>query len=492
MRRTASTIGLTAVLMLLLATPAVAHPLGNFTINTFSRIQVSQDGVTVDFALDMAEIPTFQLKEELGLRQSVTGAASTVAEFFGPRLLEGIDLLADGQTVDLRLHRANASFTPGQGGLDILRVDARFRGRLPSSDAKLVYEDDNFAGRLGWHEVVVRPIGGQGLVASSAPSRSISDGLREYPRDLLSDPLDTRRATFTLRPGAGIAGSTVPDDTPNVERLPFADSFASLIEADLTPTVIMGAVLLALLFGAVHALGPGHGKAVMSAYLVSADGRARQAVLIGAAVSAMHTTSVVVLGLLTIWASSVVSPEQVYPWLSLVSGLVVLGLGSWLLRVRLRASLARRGSRSGHPGHDHHRNPHHNHAADETDHARAHALGLEHSHGELPSGTSLLSWRGMGAIALSGGLLPSPSALVVLLGAVALHRIALGIVLVASFSLGLAAALAIVGIVVLKARDAATRRGTARIGRVLPLLSAAAIVVAGMFLTAQAAVTLPL
>ncbi|MGI8408110.1 MAG: hypothetical protein ACR2L3_06335, partial [Actinomycetota bacterium] len=123
-------------------------------------------------------------------------------------------------------------------------------------------------------------------------------------------------------------------------------------------------------------------------------------------------------------------------------------------------------------------------------HARAHALGLDHSHGELPAGVPLLSWRGLGAIAVSGGLLPSPSALVVLLGAVALNRVAFGIALVAAFSIGLAAALTIVGILVLKARDYAARRRGGRVGQMLPILSAAAILVVGVVLTTQAAMNL--
>ena len=198
----------------------------------------------------------------------------------------------------------------------------------------------------------------------------------------------------------------------------------------------------------------------------------------------MHTTSVVVLGLITLWASNVFAPEAVYPWLALASGAVVLGLGIWLLRAR---TMNRRARAEHHHDHDH---SHHHH--DEASHARAHALGLDHDHGSLPDGVRLTSWKGLGAIAVSGGLLPSPTALVVLLGAVALHRVIFGIALVGAFSIGLAGALTGVGLLVLKTKDVLSRRSNGRLARLLPVLSAAAIVCLGLFLTGQAVVNLPL
>ncbi len=98
----------------------------------------------------------------------------------------------------------------------------------------------------------------------------------------------------------------------------------------------------------------------------------------------------------------------------------------------------------------------------------------------------LWSWKGLAAVALAGGLLPSPTALVVLLGAVALHRVAFGIALVAGFSIGLAAALTAIGILVLRARSFTTNRLGERAGVALPILSAAAIVAVGLYLTARA------
>jgi ABC-type nickel/cobalt efflux system permease component RcnA len=245
-----------------------------------------------------------------------------------------------------------------------------------------------------------------------------------------------------------------------------------LIEHDVSPVFFVLAFGLSLAAGALHALGPGHGKSIMAAYLVGTEGRVRHALAVGTAVSLMHTASVVALGLVILGASQVFTPEVVFPWLSLASGLVVVGLGGWLLRTRTRWSghedLVRA---EGH--HDDH--SHHHHA-----HEHAH-----HHHGLSP-GIAPTSWKGLGVIALSGGLLPSPSALVVLLGAVALHRVLLGLVLVGVFSVGLAACLSAVGILVIRVRSYASRRLGERVTAVFPVVSAGAILGIGVILTAGA------
>ena len=230
---------------------------------------------------------------------------------------------------------------PGQGGLDTLRIETTFAGPLPDERSELSYEDRNFAKRLGWKEIVAEPGDGQGLERSSVPTESVSDELRSYPEDLLSSPLEQTSAELSLLPGPP---STRPSDESDGGSSDWSgalsDRFASLIEQDLSPGLLLVALLLAFAAGALHALGPGHGKTIMAAYLVGADGKMRHAVTVGVAVSLMHTLSVVVLGLVTLWAASVFPPERVYPWLTLVSGVVVLGLGGWLLTSRMKTRRA--------------------------------------------------------------------------------------------------------------------------------------------------------
>lgn len=219
---------------------------------------------------------------------------------------------------------------------------------------------------------------------------------------------------------------------------------------DLSAGLIALMIAAAVGVGAIHALGPGHGKSLIGAYLIGAGGTLRQAAAVGAAVSVMHTASVLGLGLLVLSAERVFAPERVYPWLGLASGLVALGLGAALLVSRIHALSER--VRHGH----------------------------DHPHSDRP-----LSRRGLVALAFAGGILPSPSAVVVLLGSVAIGRTALGLVLIAAFSVGLAASLVAVGVLAIRARHVATGRLPAGLMRLAPIASAACIALVGLALTGR-------
>lgn len=491
------------VVFLMWASPAAAHPLGNFTINRFTEMTFDDDGAMVHYVVDMAEIPTFQELERIGA-EPTAAALSAYARSQAKQLGSQLELRADGDEIALRLRDATARLSAGQGGLDVMRIDLFFRAALPSGRTVVTYSDANFAGRLGWKEVVAGATDGErGIARSSVPAESISDSLRSYPKHLLSEPPAVDRATVTLAPGATGQAVDAPVHLPDAAPDLVGDWFTSLVSRDLSAGFVLLAFLAALSAGALHALGPGHGKTIMAAYLVGAEGRARHALAVGVAVSLMHTVSVIGLGLVTLWASNLFPPETVLPWLSLLSGAVVLGLGLWLVYTRGRALisyarpsrqvhveeavarepvLALAGAPSAAVGDSHsvvHRHHPHEHAA----HPHGHS---DHDH-TPPEGVALFSFRGLAAVGLSGGLLPSPSALVVLLGAVALGRTAFGLVLVAAFSIGLAAALTAVGLLVLKARDAARSRLGAQAGAWLPLASAALIVVMGLVLTGRAA-----
>jgi ABC-type nickel/cobalt efflux system permease component RcnA len=236
-------------------------------------------------------------------------------------------------------------------------------------------------------------------------------------------------------------------------------------------------------FGALHALGPGHGKTLMAAYLVGGGGRPKQAVAVGGAVAVMHTASVLALGFLVLSATRLFPPERVYPWLGLGSGLVALGLGAGLLVSRLGVwGDGRRASLMHGADHEHARDDGH-HQHDE------HAHG-GHAHAHAVPDASVLSRRGLLALAVAGGILPSPTALVVLLASVAFHRVAYGLGLIAAFSVGLATALIVVGILALRARDLVSRRMSSNVGRLVPVFSASAIVALGLLLTVRGFVQL--
>jgi nickel/cobalt exporter len=466
---------------------ALAHPLGNFTVNLYSGIQLTPGEVRIDYVLDMAEIPTFQ--EMPSIDANGDGTASDAeragwAERTAPELLSNLTLTVGGRRVDLRVVSSDMRFRPGQGGLQILRLEATFAGEV-ASQGSLAYRDDNYADRIGWREITAVGAEGEAIAGSSVPAGSVSDGLLSYPQDLLASPLHVTRAALSFHPGTSAPAATSSEQLSGADARPgvTGGSFAGLV--DQTGPFMLVAFLLAMAFGALHALGPGHGKTLMAAYLVGAGGRPKQAVAVGGAVAVMHTASVLALGFLVLSATRLFPPERVYPWLGLGSGLVALGLGAGLLVTRFGVwSNGRRAALAHDVDHD-------------QDHAgeRGHVHGDEHMHGghghthTVPD-APVLSRRGLMALAVAGGILPSPTALVVLLGSVAFHRVAYGLGLIAAFSVGLATALIVVGILALRARDLVSRRMSGTVGRLVPVFSASAIVVLGLALTVRGFVQL--
>jgi nickel/cobalt transporter (NicO) family protein len=310
-------------------------------------------------------------------------------------------------------------------------------------------------------------------VRSTAPSGDPTGGLRSYPKDLISSPLDMRSASLDVRPGDGtLVAPRSPGGEPATTSDRSGDGFAGVFgDAAAGRGALLFLLLAAFAWGAFHALSPGHGKAMVAAYLVGTRGTTRHALALGATVTVTHTIGVFALGLVTLALSQYVLPEDLYPWLNLVSGLLVLLVGIGVLRSRVR--WARRGR-------DHHH--HHEH-----EHEHEHGHGHGHSH-DVPD---RLTWRGLIGMGASAGLIPCPSALVVLLAAIAQHQIALGLLLIVAFSLGLAVTLSVLGVLVVQAGRVATRASerlafSSSLAAALPAVSALIIVGAGLVLTARA------
>ena len=422
----------TALAALVLPVAASAHPLGNFTVNRFSRIDVAGPRIYVRYVLDLAEIPTFQ-------------AGEIDAQRYAHRIARGAQLTVNGSRMGLVPVETALAHPAGTGGLKTTRFEAVLRGPVLTGRSEVDYRDTNYANRIGWKEVLV----------GSAPSPSRE--LRAYPNDLLSSPLSVTTVRTSLVPGPA------PGTIPHVRRGAVlqapdrvADSgFASLAGREqLGLWVIVASLGAALFWGMAHALSPGHGKTIVTAYLVGQRGTPRHAALLGLVVTATHTVGVFALGAVTLLLSRFIVPEQLYPWLNFVSGVLVVLIGASVLRARLRH---RREHAHGHQ-HDH-------------DH--------DHEHG--------LSRRSLVAVGVSGGLLPCPSALVVLLAAISLHRVAFGMLLVVAFSVGLALTITGIGLLAVLARSAFRRLSfEGRAVSLLPTASALVIVAAGLVMTFHA------
>ena len=414
---------------------AGAHPLGNFTINRFSRIEVSGPRVYVRYVLDLAEIPTFQ-------------AGRIDARKYATRIARNAHLAVDGRPAALIPVRTALAHPRGAGGLRTTRLEVVLAGPLLQGRVSVAYHDNNYRDRIGWKEIVV---------GETTPSSSRE--LRAYPKNLLQSPLDTTSVAAKLRPTGGAevvpplsrgASLQAPDRVADA-------GFASLVgRSHLSALVILASIAAALFWGAAHALSPGHGKTIITAYLVGQRGTPRHAALLGLIVTITHTIGVFALGLVTLALSQFVVPDRLYPWLNLVSGALVVGIGASVLRARLR-------QRHLHAhGHDHH----HEH---------------RHDSGTGPSARSLV------AVGVSGGLLPCPSALVVLLAAISLHRVAFGLVLIVAFSAGLALTITGIGLVAVLARRTFRRLSfEGPLVRLLPAASALVILAAGLAMTVRA------
>jgi ABC-type nickel/cobalt efflux system permease component RcnA len=429
---------------LLLPAAASAHPLGNFTINHFARIEVSGHRLYVRYVLDMAEIPTFQARQ-----QGVNPA------LYARSLAQGLKIELAGRPVTLTVISHALAFPRGAAGLHTMRLELILKGPLLSGRESLSVHDTNYSGRLGWQELLV-----------GAKAKSESSELRAYPKSLLQSPLHVTSLKATVSP--------TTDPPPGLEtgkalQAPdrVADSgFTSLIgNRHLSLLVILASLVAAVFWGAAHALSPGHGKTIVTAYLVGQRGTPRHAALLGLTVTVTHTLGVFALGLVTLALSQFLVPDTLYPWLNLVAGTMVVAVGLMVLRMRLR----------------------------EWRHSRAHAQGADHQHGHSHGHVHAtdhadgLSTRKLLAVGISGGLLPCPSALVVLLAAISLHRVAFGLLLIVAFSIGLAAAITGVGLIAVLAKQRfAGSNFNGRLLRALPAVSALVILVAGAVMTVHA------
>jgi ABC-type nickel/cobalt efflux system permease component RcnA/Tol biopolymer transport system component len=267
---------------------------------------------------------------------------------------------------------------------------------------------------------------------------------------------------------------------------------------DMSPLFYLAALGIALVLGAIHALTPGHGKTLVAAYLVGSRGTPRHAAALGAIVTLTHTGSVIALGMVTLFFSRYFLPTTLFPVLEIASGLLVVAMGISLLVQRYqgwqsvrrlrkrqaeaaRAALAPAPVSAGLP-------------SGESGSRRTIAINQPIQSREydavLPDADfsmSAISWRSLFTLGVSGGLVPCPDAIAILLVAIAINRILLGLSLVVTFSLGLAVVLIAIGLAMVQSRRLAERFSRFdRLVPVMPLVSAVIVLGLGLVLTVNA------
>ncbi len=411
----ASAIVAVTVVLGVFASPASAHPLGNFTVNHLDELSLATDGVVVDAVVDLAEIPTTQARSEVDRDGNGDADGAELDAYASSRCADvalAQQLTVDGTRVDLGVQSAQFAYGSGQAGLPTSRLECLLKADVQlSEDSVVAFVDDFDADRVGWREIVAAGDGME-LSDSTASETSITDGLREYPGELLESPPQMREVSMTVGAVSGPRSAPVGDPSRMADDLGLTSRgpasgvlgrvqgmFDDLIgRRDITVPVGLLAVGLAMLLGTTHALLPGHGKTIMAAYIAGREGSMRDAVLVGATVTGTHTSGVLLLGL-ALTLSTALAGEVVIGWLGIVSGLFVAGLG-----VALVVGHRRRGGRSRWSLETHHHSPygagadhshdhgHHHHDADADGHDHGHdghshrpGGGADHEH-DVPVG----------------------------------------------------------------------------------------------------------
>ena len=443
------------------------------------------------------------------------------------------------KALPLQTESREVIFPPGAGGLPTMKMGFIYRAALPPQDKdaktplRLQYTDNNFPGHAGWKEVVVRAPAG-GLLSSSVPQTDRSRELSNYPTDLLNSPpqdlaasisfkntfapVDSRVSTapsFTgkthiapatrnalaagsaaaarMRPSPQVSHPVAQPVAPQpVQAAPAAEPIRLQANRQATPRnrftelissqsfsfwFLLTAAFIAAGLGAMHALEPGHGKTIVAAYLVGSHGTARHAVLLGIVVTLTHTAGVFALGAVTLYASHYIVPEQLYPWLGAISGLTIAGLGIYMF---LRRWAGADGEHSHVPGEVH---------GQWFSFGKPRGVAIPESFsstgasaGEVAvAAKAPVSIYQLLALGITGGIIPCPAALVVLLSAFALHRVGFGLFLIVAFSAGLAAVLIAVGLLMVSGRRYLLRYKTdgPLISRWLPMASSGFMVALG-------------
>jgi ABC-type nickel/cobalt efflux system permease component RcnA len=528
-----------------------AHPMGNFSISHYAGIRVHPGFVEIRYLIDMAEISTYQEIQDAGIvpREGDPGLAAYLVSK-AEMLADGLTLEVNGRPLHLQPISQSAIFPAGAGGLPTMKLGFVYRAELenlsPGSACAVHYRDRNFAGRAGWKEIVVTAEPGLEFTASSAPAADRSAQLSNYPTDLLNSPPQDLEASFSFSRSFSMESKAMPGEAvhpmpmrraasdhgdprdlqhpgsiifqahgSSAGRLEIAtasepsakdllniigvppvparlqanqqatprNKFTELVSArNLGFWFLFTAALIAAGLGVLHALEPGHGKTIVAAYLVGSKGTARHAVLLGLTVTVAHTAGVYLLGAITLFASKYIVPEQLYPWLGIISGITIAVLAAYLM---IRAWTGEDG--------DH-----------------RHEIGRAHSHwffslgrsrekqddsqnlselGALPGrAAKQVSLTQLLTLGITGGIVPCPAALVVLLGAFSLHRVAFGLFLIVAFSFGLAAVLIAIGLLMVYARQVLARWKSdgSMARRWLPVASAGFMLILGLGIAGRA------
>lgn len=496
----------TVLALIAVAAAALAHPMGNFSVNHYSKLSFRAAAVDLTYVLDLAEIPTFQLFGA-GVSDPVVLEGKTREQV--KEWIAGLVLNEDSRKIRWQIKSITPKTSDGAGGMPILRVV--IEAEAPLQAGKITYQDLNFPGRAGWKEIVIDHSSDAILRDASQGSKDLSAALTVYPTDPSITPPQDLTASVNWTPRAAVMAASVekppavaampaiPRSTEKPAATPAARAFAAQ-QPTAPGTVVRGdflsrmlqrknlgwrlmllCALAALGLGAMHAMSPGHGKTIVAAYLVGSRGTLKHAGLLGLVVTFTHTFTVFLLGIGVLFFEQYVVPEKIVPALGMLSGLSIVLVGASLLYRRAQALIAGGHAHHHHDGHSHDHEHHH------------HGAGFVHSHGGTTHSHTIegeITPASLIALGVGGGLVPCPSALILMLSAIALGRPGLGLILLIAFSMGLSLVLIGIGVLALYARqllpDSAKASGHPAM-RLIPVFSSVVVIVLGLGITAVSA-----
>lgn len=512
--------GRIGIFALALPIALAAHPMGNFSVSHYSRLHFKSGAVEVTYVLDLAEIPAFQLLGNWQIDWKNQDDLSAKSTQQAPEWLDNVDLMQAGRRLPLHIQFVQPRATEGAGGLPVLRIAVQASAVVKPGD--VTYEDRNFPGRAGWKEIVIDHDSGVAIAKSSQSVTDISKALTVYPTDPgINQPQDLTAQVdgYTVRPvTAPVATSSrhvteLPAPVapaPVTESRPFSQRSSqgpgAVVRGDFLSKMLQrkqlgGGLLLLGIFaafglGAMHALSPGHGKTIVAAYLVGSRGTLKHAGLLGFTVTFTHTFTVFLIGLGTLFFQQYFVAEKVVSVLGTVSGLSIVSVGLFLLYQRSKSLMEGAGVHlHSHEGyfHSHDVQPRRTRIAELRAAESLVDDGLVHSHGgsthshviegEITPGSLI-------ALGISGGIVPCPSALILMLSAIALGRPAVGLILLVAFSTGLALVLMACGAVAIYAKSLMPRsEGFTRrpLLRLIPVFSAVVVICLGLVMTGVSA-----
>jgi len=537
------TVPLIAVLLLTVA--ANAHPLDETGIGHWTDVRISSDTVAIGWTLSYSPLAAFVELKIADINgdgeldgQELTDLAYDTFE----RQTGSYSAFIDGQQLPLRLIAASISPELRQIAPQFFQIKLEL---APAVDEPLdlrrrtiSIDDQSYANRLSWARItwsVTDELADEGY--STLPDRVPAADVLPPPEDALANfayagkPGAQRTGHAEVRAVAETTPLAAAGSVPAARSAKESEQLVAFLKQRLSPWVALLALGTALALGGLHALSPGHGKTIVAAYLIGTKGRIRDAVTLGAVTTLTHVSSVLLIGVFALGATKFFVPEKIVPWLTVLSGLLVVGIGIKLLLERIAGSDGHGHTHSHHHGRGHSHGHIHFHGPGLAD-GQVHApkrpaftarnrVKLHESAGApsastrriLPAAVALRSrqqpaagvhrpphsgneystqqqsagrpgLRELISLGISGGVVPCPSALVVLLTAVALNRILFGLALIFAFSLGLAAVLIGLGIAVVTVtkRVVGSNSRQPKWQRPLGIFSACAVTVLGLAL----------